>query len=65
MKWLLLILSFIGAFLGIVVFASAKSSIHEIVGLAFFIISAVLFAGYGIMVSIEDLKNSLSAQKEK
>jgi len=65
MKWLLLILSFISAFFGVVVFANSSSSIHEIIGLAFFIIASVLFAGYGVMTGIEDLKNSLQEQKEK
>ena len=64
MKWLLLILFFVSGLFGVVVFFNAENIMHEIIGGVFFVMSSIFLSGYGIMVGIEELKNSLTSKKE-
>ena len=62
MRILLFLLSVLAAFYGFVMFAIAKSAMHETTAAAFLIIAAVLLAGAGIvdtLVAIERRHNKL------
>ena len=65
MKWLLLVLFFVCSLVGVVIFFNAENIMHEIIGGVFFVMSSVFLSGYGIMVGIEELKDSLNSQKEQ
>ena len=65
MKWLLLVLFFLCGLVGVVIFFNAENIMHEIIGGVFFVMSSVFLSGYGIMVGIEELKDSLNSQKEQ
>ena len=52
-KFLLIAISIITLLIGFIIAGEAKSSIHEILGILFFVISAICLSGYGIIAQIE------------
>ena len=57
MKYIILFLSIISSFIGLLILAVAESAIHEIESFILFVISAILLSGFGVMHKIDHLNN--------
>lgn len=57
MKYIILSLSIISSFIGLLILAVAESAIHEIESFILFVISAILLSGFGVMHKIDHLNN--------
>jgi hypothetical protein len=50
------IFSYISVFVGVIVYANAKSAIHEIEAFVLFLLAAVLYSGYSIISALKVLE---------
>ena len=57
MRYIILSLSIITSFIGLLILAVAESAIHEIESFILFVISAILLSGFGVMHKIDHLNN--------
>lgn len=63
MRYVLFVLSVLTGFIGLVWFAAAKTSIHEIQAAVLFLIAAVLLAGSAIVSAVDRLRRDVLAQR--
>ncbi len=65
MRILLWILAIVALLVGAIIFAAAKSAIHEIEGFMLFLISAVFISGAGVVEAVNRLRKDMVPIKEQ